>query len=377
MSSGYDLYQQVFCLSLVIDTAWDKTGDVSSLETILTGNINTLLSNAEFNNGDSWSLVWGPVVWQAPGSQVVDQAMAVCYNSTQNFYVVPISATSPCSAYDIFFEDMASPANFMLPFPNGGPGMVSAGNSAALQVLLAMQSGGQTLSAFLGTPNPNDSVAFCGHSLGGGLTPLLAYALFPKGTSGSGWKNVYTYPTAGPATADQAFATAFSAVFPIVPGKGYRMWNANQYNSYDIVPNAWSGLPTAPGISQIAAGFDKDTKAMFYTDFSMGAEVAVLQTIATTLAEGTTGANTDAAVNCNQLFSGPRDNGKLTSNAMLESEIAYQHTVAYSQAFGVTSLFPDGVIRAMIQPPLLVLVPGVAGAGANATASNEELAPAG
>lgn len=377
MSSGYDIYQQVFCLSLAIDTAWDKIGDASSLETILTTNIGTLLANSEFNNGDSWSLVWGPVVWQAPGSQVVDQAMAVCYNATRNFYVVPISATSPCSAYDIFFEDLAAPANFMIPFPNGGPGKVSAGNSAALQVLMAMQSGGQTLSGFLGgLTNTSDTVAFCGHSLGGGLTPLLAYATFPGGTSGSGWKAVYTYPTAGPATADQDFATAYSAAFPVVAGSGYQMWNANQNNAYDIVPNAWSGLSTAPGISQIVAGFDAKTNAMFYTDFSIGAEVAVLQTLATTIAQGTTGANPYVAVNCNQLFSGPRDNGKLTSNAMLESEILYQHTVAYSVAFGVTSLFPDGVIRAMIQPPLLTLVSGVKGAGAAAAASCEELATA-
>jgi hypothetical protein len=364
MSSGYDIYQQVFCLSLVIDTAYDQKGSASFLEGILQGNINSLLGNSQFNNGDNWSIAWGPVVWQAPGSQVVDNAMAVCYNATQNFYVVPISATNVYSAYDIFFEDLAAPANFMLPFPGGGAGNVSAGNSAALEVLLTMECGGSTLSAFLGgLTNPNDSVAFCGHSLGGGLTPLLAYALFPKGTSNSGWANVYTYPTAGPATADQGFASLYSAAFPVT-GSGYQMWNANQYNSYDIVPNAWSGQMTSPGIAQIYAGTSQTTTAMFYTDWTMLGEVAVLQTLATAIAQGTTGANPYVSVNCNQLFSGPRDNGQITSNTMLESEILYQHTVAYSQAFGVSDLFPDDLVKQMIKPSLQVLVRGVAGAGA-------------
>ena len=52
-----------------------------------------------------------------------------------------------------------------------------------------------------------------------GLTPLLAYTLYPKGSAGSGWANVYTFPTAGPTTADAGFATglrliAHLAAFP-------------------------------------------------------------------------------------------------------------------------------------------------------------------
>ncbi len=175
------------------------TGTAEQLQATLATNLEMLLANSNFAATDSWELAWGPVVWQFPYSNVTDQAVAVCYNETQNYYVVPIAATNGHSAFDVFLEDMATMPAFMQANPIAGAGNLSYGNYVALEVLLNLASDGQTLSAYLSSIASNtDNLVFSGHSLGGGLAPLLAYALYPDGTSGSGWNNVYTFPTAGP-----------------------------------------------------------------------------------------------------------------------------------------------------------------------------------
>ena len=366
MSVCTTIQQQVYCLAIQICAAATQTGDSAALESYLQTQLLDLLGNPDFNNGDAWQLVWGPVVWQAPFSTFSDQAAAVCYNSSKNYYVVPVSATNPHSPYDVFFEDLAAVPGYMVPVPGGNAGNVTVGNYAGLEALLGMDAGGNSLAEFLGSvASASDSLVFCGHSLGGGLTPLLAYTLYPNGTSGSDWGNVYTYPTAGPTTADATFASAFNTAYPVVPGSGYEMWNANQYNAHDLVPNAWADGSTGPGLSEITTGVVPWTSEMYYTDVDMSVEVAALRTIAKTLAGGS--ANPFVAPNNNALFTGPREYGRITDSATLAKEILFQHTTAYHDEFGVSSLFDDATVQATIQPPLLALVRSVHGVGSAVT----------
>lgn len=368
MSVCTTIQQQVYCLAIEICAAATQTGDSAKLEAYLQTELQDLLSNPDFNNGDDWQIVWGPAVWQAPFSTFSDQAAAVCYNSTQNTYVVPLSATNPNAPYNVFFEDLAAAPHYMVPMPGGNAGSVTVGNYAGLQALLSLTAGGNTLADFLtSVAGASDTLVFCGHSLGGGLTPLLAYTLYPKGTSGSGWANVYTFPTAGPTTADAGFASAFDAAYPIVSGSGYAMWNANQYNAHDLVPNAWApGDGSTPGLAQVTSSVISWISAMYYTGVEMSAEIATLRTIAETYAGGS--ANPFVACNNNNLFTGAREYGQITDNATLVKEILYQHTTAYNIEFGVTALFDDATVQATIAPPLLPLVRGVSGVG-NAVAA--------
>ncbi|NYT42807.1 hypothetical protein HZY97_18685 [Sphingomonas sp. R-74633] len=331
------------------------------MTTYLQTELDALVGDADFNNGDDWQIVWGPAVWQAPFSDYSDQAAAVCYNSTQNFYVVPISATNPNSPYNVFFEDLGAVPFYMVAGP--GTGKVSVGNSAGLQALLSLEAGGAGLADFLkGVASSADDLVFCGHSLGGGLTPLLAYALYPGGTTGSGWGNVYTFPTAGPTTGDSVFAAAFNAAYPVVDaGGGYQMWNANQYNAHDLVPNAWAPGSTGPGLAQVTTGIVPWTTAMYYTGVKMSGEIAALRTIAENFAGGS--ANPYVATNNNALFTGAREYGEISDSTTLAKEILYQHTTAYNVEFGVTTLFDAAEVQATIQPPLLPLVLAIGGIG--------------
>ncbi|WBY06676.1 hypothetical protein PIB19_14120 [Sphingomonas sp. 7/4-4] len=381
MSVCTTIQQQVYCLAIEICAAATQTGDAATLATYLQGELQALITNPDFTNGDDWQIVWGPAMWQAPFSDFSDQAAAVCYNSSQNVYVVPVSATNPHSPYNVFFEDLAAVPLYMVPVPGTNAGNVTVGNFAGLQALLGLQAGGTSLQDFLsGTANASDDLVFCGHSLGGGLTPLLAYTLYPNGTSGSGWQNVYTFPTAGPTTADAAFATAFNAAYPVVSGSGYQMWNANQYNAHDLVPNAWAGASTGPGLAQVTTGIFSWTTAMYYTGVKMSGEVAALRTMAETFAGGSS--NPYVATNNNALFTGARQYGQITDSATLAKEILFQHTVAYNEEFGVTALFDPAEVQSWIQPPLLPLVLGVSGVGeavaaaTAAAAAEQEAAPA-
>lgn len=368
-----DIFQQVFCLSMQIGAAHQATGTVQFLEAELTTAFKELFDNDNFVSG--WELVWGPAVWQSPYSNVVDQATAVCYNSSENYYVVPIAATSPISPFMVLIEDLAViPPSYMRPNPTAGAGNLSYGNYVAVEALLNLTSSGQTLGQYLtGAASSSNNLVFCGHSLGGGLARLLAYALYPNGTAHSGWHNVYTYPTAGPSTADATFQAKFNHAYPVTQGSGYAMWNANQYNGRDVVPHAWSTEGNGPNLNQITATYWYDTdKYMFKTGLEVLTEVTVLQAVAVNFANGGGGTNPYMQTNSNKLWTAAQTIPRINTNAELESEIYYQHVAAYIGEFGVGSLIPPEEAMRNIAPPLMPLVRSVAGTGAKLAAVHRE-----
>lgn len=79
----YTLSQHVFGLSLLVGSEDDKHGTAEELQQGLQSAIATYLANPQLQGliGDGWSQVWGPVVWQAPGSTVADNAMVVFFNA--------------------------------------------------------------------------------------------------------------------------------------------------------------------------------------------------------------------------------------------------------------------------------------------------------
>lgn len=96
-------------------------------------------------------------------------------------------------------------------------------------------------------PNsPDTRVILTGHSLGGALSPTLAWGLsesraFEKFEP----NNILVYPTAGPTPGNLTFAVLYRKRFPKVPGPGYQVWNCNIVNKLDIVSQAWCILPEA------------------------------------------------------------------------------------------------------------------------------------
>jgi hypothetical protein len=229
--ANFDIWPQVFSISLLSNAASNQTGTVAELETVLANKIRQAFTVWEPSIG-AWDIAWGPAVFQGSGDSYADNAVFVAVErAVENpARVVAIAATNPNSSYDWLQEDFdvenvvrwtdAFPALGAYRAPPGINPYVSAATALGINNLLALQSGGATLLQFLGSvEGTSETLIFAGHSLAGALSPTLALALFnPEGgeLSLAKWANVRVYPSAGATPGNPDFATFFNGVFPPV-----------------------------------------------------------------------------------------------------------------------------------------------------------------
>jgi hypothetical protein len=252
----------------------------SNIDRMCTGNLDYLQSSIEKNLppviieiGPAWSLTWGPVVWQAPGSQCPDNTWYVANNKsmtfedgkTYNTYVVAIAGTvgnefkddfrkEDCAVGNVVdfpawvSEGITNPPKVVSQVVASGTYVAKGTTDAAFQLIntpAPTQAGnGQTLYQYL-TALPqvgSTRVIFTGHSLGGALSPTIALAFLQAGQLSG--LDVLAYPTAGPTPGNAMFAALFQKSFQKTPatGTGHKVWNCNIVNSLDVVPCAWNNL---------------------------------------------------------------------------------------------------------------------------------------
>ena len=102
---AYTQQQTVFFLSMLSNLAITEKGTVAHLEDYLARHIDKHLLESKGDIGD-WTRVWGPAVFQAPGSSSPDNVMYVAGSSTTPpQYVVAIAGTNFNSVFDILIED--------------------------------------------------------------------------------------------------------------------------------------------------------------------------------------------------------------------------------------------------------------------------------
>jgi len=265
---SYDEYQQVFALSMASNLDAKCTGSQSALQASIETNLPPLISKIQ----PSWSLTWGPVVYQAPGDKGPSNTWYVANNpsmkfadgTTYNTYVVAIAGTAK-DIYDWTEEDLDvgtvvdfdswvrdgitnAPQKASPPFD--GP-YAAMGTVRTVFTLLTMPApstahgNGQTLHQYLTMlPQANSSrIIFTGHSLGGALSPTMALGFLQAGQLSG--LSVLAYPTAGPTPGNKEFASRFQKYFPKMPADGstHRVWNCNIVNLSDIIPYAWNNFP--------------------------------------------------------------------------------------------------------------------------------------
>ena len=248
----YSLQQQAFTLSFFSNAASRQTGTVAQLQTYAMTQIQGLLGEQVVtDNIGTWKIVWGPIVVQED-SNVADNVMVV-YQGTSGgnpVYVVGVAATNGLSRFDVQVEDLEVAST--VAFGSNGA-RISQGTSTGVTNLEGMTDPhGGTLQSFLESKAaPNATLIFAGHSLGGALAPTLALDLaVNRAFDVTRWANVFVYPSAGPTPGDKAFSGLFARNFPprqtAAGAEPWNVWNMDVVNTLDIVPRAWSELPTLP-----------------------------------------------------------------------------------------------------------------------------------
>ena len=228
-----------------------------------------------------WKITWGPRVWKSPKSKLtagldncwmISMAPGVVYPDGAKYdtYVVAIAGTSVFSktdwveedfginnviSFDAFtktFKDGPIPEPQKTPWDPSWPRSSAWGTAWGIYQIVTNTSpkgnpGEQTtILQYLAGLNKDGGdfrVIFAGHSLGGALSPFLSLAvkantLIPALAETS--ENILTFPAAGATPGDGPLRDAYNNLFTISGPGGYQQWNANLYNSLDIVPQAWS-----------------------------------------------------------------------------------------------------------------------------------------
>lgn len=340
-----NLHTTAFVLSMLSNAG---SGQTNASPAVLIENMTNAI-NAQLGSDffklffGNWSIALGPYIFQhSPTADMVDNALVVFHNAAENIYVVAVSATNSISAYDWVVEDFA--VCFTSDWPNSDAPAgtkISLGTTIGVNNLLGMPyaSVGQSgigLADFLAqNANPNATLIFTGHSLGGALSPTLAALLYGNPAKRQAWKNVLVFPTAGATPGNQQFAEFFTAQFPpVTDGDAvYDTWNKVLRNTLDIVPHAW----LVSDLDQLPTLYSTET-------LELTVELALL-------VDGITQVIPDFYTDlAPQYFPGTQPTQTISTLLEYLGEAGQQHVDAYLALFGLPDEESTAALKAMLAP---------------------------
>jgi hypothetical protein len=259
----FNIFQQIFQLSMLSNGASNQGGTVESLRKFLEEKtVRRLKELHEAGKMPEWKISWGPQVFVKSPRILVENAMIVFSNDLID--VVAIAGTNPGSIVTWLQNANVEPAKRVrVEWPGAPTGTLIAGGVSeglnTLRNMTAPGASGPTLANFLkkqAGSGKNRTLIFTGHSLGGALSPTLALFLFTEGgLDVKSWKEVKVYPTAGFSPGNKEFADFFNTRFKAsenLSGLPHEVWNRQVWNTFDVVPRAWdrdtlTGLETLYG----------------------------------------------------------------------------------------------------------------------------------
>lgn len=267
------------------------------------GLLPTLNAQGALNYAGSWSLEWGPGVYEInPCAQRADNTAFVVYNSALNTYLVAIAGTDPNSFLDWALEDFQVGKKNMFNWPTDAAGLdalmdptkkparadvvttneqISYGTAFGVHALLCklvltsnVSNEDATLGAYLKKIPAGANVVFTGHSLGGALSPTLAR--WTKEQLGDN-NTVYAMPIAGPTPGNDTYQKKWDAMFQpetLLVGKEALLYNTNNQitdlnknvcNNFDVVPHGWDRIYKGQKLSA-NVGEDVFVRSYFYSE---------------------------------------------------------------------------------------------------------------
>jgi Lipase (class 3) len=343
---SYSQNQSVFTLSILANLGSAIAGTIEHIESALSSTIDAQLLDFRPEIG-TWTVVWGPAVYLALGSDLPDNVIYVAHAGpdtvTPGQLVVAVAGTNPYSPFDWLLEDSYVEAPD--PWPTGIPPLdsnrrVSRGSLFGLSVLqtripgLSMPGAGIPLTDFLSAGLPSSRlITVTGHSLGGALSPL--FALFLSDTQET-WDpamqtKIACLASAGPTPGNGDFATYFSS--QLGPATT-RFWNA-----LDVVPHVWNAVEIAAIPSLYAPDIPSDPLVQAL------AENARVMSLLGDYTHITQVAGQPGTVNKSQTLFDAADG----DFANYIRQLRYQHVDAYAELFDVPKL---GKVMSDFAPPL-------------------------
>ncbi|KAI1825053.1 hypothetical protein F4861DRAFT_503791 [Xylaria intraflava] len=264
---GYNLFQQIYCLSMATGIVSNKKGSEKALQDAMI----ECLDQALLGLSGDWALSWGPRVYKEKNKDSdeggPDNVWFAAIDHNQKVCVLAIAGTADGSWADIWQDfDVHEVVDFNawvnLWSPNEIP-EPQASNPAEIEDLTrpycakgtcigvwnvlsnfsTAASQGTRIDQYLSSLDPSYTVVVTGHSLGGALAPTVALGL-SKSKLGSP-PIMKVLPSAGVSPGNERFANDYTALFPKNPesGQDYQVYNTDYYNHADIVPQAWSTNP--------------------------------------------------------------------------------------------------------------------------------------
>ncbi|KAI1814730.1 hypothetical protein GGS20DRAFT_395421 [Poronia punctata] len=264
----YNLFQQMYCLSMVSGIVSGVQGPEQDLQKIMKDTLKAKLQNLPGN----WKITFGPRVfkWRNKCTNVggPDNVWFAAVDDQKNV-CVSIAGTQDNSIADIF-QDLAvwevvdfnnwvgkcSPYSDGIPEPQStkpqdsdpSTAFCSAGTCVGVWNVLSnvedTSVGERRLDQYLRSLDDSHNIVIAGHSLGGALAPVTALALCTAEQPPPA--SVKVLGSAGVSPGNAALMQQYAAKFPKTPASttSYEVYNADFFNKYDIVPQAWSLDPS-------------------------------------------------------------------------------------------------------------------------------------
>ncbi|RYC56616.1 hypothetical protein CHU98_g9587 [Xylaria longipes] len=263
---NYDLFQQIYCLSMAVNIVSGYEGPEATLQAALKQALNRVLPQLTGN----WRVSWGPRVYKEKNQDSTDggpdNVWFAAVDDTQKVCVVAIAGTSAKSWADIYQDfDVREVVDFnawvKLWSPQGIPQPEATdptqGNDSTLPYCAkgtcvgvwnvlnntSTEHGeGTRINQYLSSLDSSYTIVIAGHSLGGALVPIVALGLDKAALVGD--HEVRVLPSAGVSPGNDILAADYAVAFPRLEdtpsGKSYQVYNTDYNNTFDIVPQAWS-----------------------------------------------------------------------------------------------------------------------------------------
>jgi hypothetical protein len=356
MSHNLDIFQQVYLQTFAANLTGTVVGPESVLQISLDGLVKVLMSTKLHKY--RWEVTWGRRVWKDKEDKILsgpDNAWfaSFCKNAeypdgtTKDTCVIAIAGTATFSKTGWFVEDLAvnKVVDFdgwteawkvgSVPKPEGvaneplGKPYTAYGTSYGVYQLATKTApagtpgGGTTIIEYLQTLPEDCRVIFSGHSLGGALSPVLPMCIQNAGLFNKPLENILTLPAAGASPGEKVLSEVYDKYFP--PPKdqdGYKTFNANLYNTLDVVSQAWCIEPSVSPKQNI------QNILTIYGNLHEPLHIAVKKLIEKEIRSAQSSGVTYYPIRGNA-FEGKKPSTPPTELLDFMKEVIFQHTVAF------------------------------------------------